>query len=123
MGSVGPEGKTPLLNTTRARPVASKRRCRSNKRSRSSVRRATAIPCIARFSLISLGVCMLERRSTLRQVTSVTACAHTHAQFPQRRKSSEVQGKRKPPGHRRTAGKTPDQTRTDEKYFKPSREL
>ncbi len=30
------------------------------------------MPCMARFSLISLGVCMLERERTVSQVTQVT---------------------------------------------------
>src|ERR1700719_2856057 len=69
---VGPVGKPTLVKTTRARRVASSRFCSSDRCSRFSVRTATAMPCIARFSLISLGVCMLERESPPRQVTQVT---------------------------------------------------
>src|SRR5271167_4967634 len=72
MESVAPVGKPTFANTTWARRVASRRFCSSDRWSRSSVRTATAIPCMARFSLISLGVCMLERESPLRQVTQVT---------------------------------------------------
>src|ERR1700733_3286295 len=91
MESVGPVGKPTLLNTTRARRVASTRSCNSDKCSWSSVRRATAIPCMARFSLISLGVCMLERESSLRQVTQVTSREHVCTRLAPRRKRSHLE--------------------------------
>ena len=69
IASVGPVGNPTWLNTALPSRVASSRFCSVDRWSRSSVRRATAIPCIARFSLISIGVCMLEREGTLRQVT------------------------------------------------------
>src|SRR6202042_3885350 len=91
MESVDPEGNPTLLNTARPKRVASTRRCSSTKCSRSSVRRATAIPCMARFSLISLGVCMLEREGSLRQVTQVTTREHVCARLPPRPKRSDLE--------------------------------
>src|ERR1700685_1204981 len=85
MESVGPVGKPTFANTTRARRVASMGFCSSDKWSRSSVRTATAMPCMARFSLISRGVCMLERESTPRQVTQVTMRTQLWTQLTPRR--------------------------------------
>src|SRR5258708_33179024 len=114
MGSVGLEGKFVALHTTRPRRVASRRFCSSDRRSRFSVRRATAMPCMARFSLISLGVCMLERVSTLRQVTQVTARKPKHTQFLLERTSSDLQDrKRYEEAHnRKTPGANPQQLRS-----------
>src|SRR5579863_3951029 len=117
MGSVGPEGKLVALQTTRPRRVASRRVCSSDRRSRFSVRRATAMPCMARFSLISLGVCMLERVSTLRQVTQVTARKRKHARFVLEQRSNDVPDrKRYGEAHKR---KLPGRTTTNNKHIKP----
>src|SRR5580693_1179390 len=94
MESVDPVGKPTLLNTTRARRVASRRLCNFDNCCRSSDRTATAMPCIARFSLISLGVCMLERERTVRQVTLVTACLLACTQITGRSKRNVLRDKK-----------------------------